>query len=163
MPDTNLRIKQLNLYLFSHRFNEVIDKLKAAIDKEPKRGDLYQALGSAYENTKDTMNARKSYETAIQMNPVDFVANYSLGALIYNQAVEKIKAMNNLPNSDQKGYDKLKAESDGLLGKSLPYLEKARSIKGDDLETLNALKELYARLNQMDSFVLQFHKTYARS
>ena len=84
------------------------------------------------------------------MNPVDFVANYSLGALIYNQAVEKIKAMNNLPNSDQKGYDKLKAESDGLLGKSLPYLEKARSIKGDDLETLNALKELYARLNQMD-------------
>lgn len=148
--DQNLRIKQLNLYLFSHRFNEVIDKLKAAIEKEPKRGDLYQALGSAYENTKDTSNARKAYEIAIELNPQDFTANYSLGALIYNRAVEKIKEMNNLPATDQKGYDKLKAESDALLQKSLPYLEKARTLKGDDLETLNALKELYARLNQMD-------------
>lgn len=78
------------------------------------------------------------------------MANYSLGALIYNSAVEKIKAMNDLPASDQKGYDKLKAEGDNLLMKSLPYLEKARTINGKDLETLNALKELYARLNMMD-------------
>ncbi|MEI7802142.1 MAG: tetratricopeptide repeat protein, partial [Bacteroidota bacterium] len=106
--------------------------------------------GSAYENTKDTSNARKAYETAIELNPQDFTANYSLGALIYNQAVEKIKEMNNLPSTDQKGYDKLKVESDVLLQKCLPYLEKARTLKGDDLETLNALKELYARLNQMD-------------
>ncbi len=148
--DQNLRIKQLNLYLFSHRFNEVIDKLKAAIEKEPTRGDLYQALGSAYENTSDSANARKAYEKAIALNPNDFVANYSLGALIYNRAVEKIKAMNDLPASDQKGYEKLKADGDDLLQRSLPYLEKARSINGKDLETLNALKELYARLNMMD-------------
>ncbi len=148
--EQNLRIKQLNLYLFSHRFNEVIDKLNAAIEKEPNRGDLYQALGSAYENTKDTVNARKAYEKAISLNPQDFVANYSLGALIYNRAVEKIKAMNDLPASDQKGYDKLKAEGDVLLAKSLPYLETARNINGKDIETLNALKELYARLNMMD-------------
>ncbi|GDX53166.1 hypothetical protein LBMAG27_22130 [Bacteroidota bacterium] len=148
--DQNLRIKQLNLYLFSHRFNEVIDKLKAAIDKEPTRGDLYQALGSAYENTKDSSNARKAYEKAIELNPSDFVANYSLGALIYNRAVEKIKAMNDLPASDQAGYDKLKKEGDALLQKSLPYLEKARALNGKDIETLNALKELYARLNMMD-------------
>lgn len=148
--DQNLRIKQLNLYLFSHRFNEVIDKLKAAIDKEPTRGDLYQALGSAYENTKDSSNARKAYEKAIALNPSDFVANYSLGALIYNRAVEKIKAMNDLPASDQVGYDKLKKEGDALLQKSLPYLEKARALNGKDIETLNALKELYARLNMMD-------------
>ncbi len=148
--EQNLRIKQLNLYLFSHRFNEVIDKLKAAIEKEPARGDLYQALGSAYENTKDSTNARKAYEKAIELNPNDFVANYSLGALIYNRAVEKIKAMNDLPASDQKGYDKLKAEGDNLLMKSLPYLEKARTLNGKDMETLNALKELYARLNMMD-------------
>ncbi len=145
-----LRIKQLNLYLFSHRFNEVIDKLKAAIEKEPTRADLYQALGSAYENTKDTTNSRKAYEKALALNPNDFVANYSLGALIYNSAVEKIKLMNDLPTSNQKGYDKLKAEGDFLLTKSLPYLQKALSIKEDDLETLNALKELYARLNMMD-------------
>lgn len=136
--------------MFSHRFNEVIDKLKAAIDKEPTRGDLYQALGSAYENTKDSSNARKAYEKAIELNPSDFVANYSLGALIYNRAVEKIKAMNDLPASDQAGYDKLKKEGDALLQKSLPYLEKARALNGKDIETLNALKELYARLNMMD-------------
>ena len=148
--ESSLRIKQLNLYIFSHRFGEAIDKLKAAIVKEPNRADLYQVLGSAYENTKDTMNARKSYEKAIGLYPDDFISNYSLGALIYNSAMEKIKVMNDLPTSDQKQYDALKAETDGMLLHSMPYLEKAHELKKDDLETLNALKELYTRMDMLD-------------
>ncbi len=218
--EQNLRIKQLNLYLFSHRFNEVIDKLNAAIEKEPNRGDLYQALGSAHENSfspiitlkkgkigmsksdlikfigkpntsnetksengisedlfysydfifhlengivkfinapnhdekikRDSSSARKAYEKALALNSEDFVSNYSLGALYYNRAVEKLFEMNYVPASDQKTYDLLKIEADLLLGKSLPFLEKARLLNPKDLETLIALRELYAQLDMVE-------------
>ena len=116
---------------------------------DPTRADLYRALGDAYKNTDDTSNARKTYEQALKLDPKNFDIYKSLAEVYYNNAVKTIDEMNSLPDGDKR-IDILKASSDALLYKALPYLEKAKELDSTDMEVLNALKEIYARTNQME-------------
>lgn len=148
--DKSLMIQELNLYLFSKNYDEAIAKLQEAIKKDPKFVELYVELANMYEQKKDTANARKTYEQVISIDPNNFDAYYRLGALYYNQAVETNNAMNKLDLNQQKQYDALKATRDMLFKRSVPYLEKAHVLNPKDMDTMSALKELYARLNMMD-------------
>ena len=148
--DKTLMIQELNAYLFGKNYDVAISKLQDAIQKDPKFTALYVDLANMYEQKKDTMNARKTYEQTISIDPNNFDAFYRLGALYYNQAVETNNAMNKLDLSKQKEYDALKVQRDMLFKRSLPYLEKAHALNAKDMDTMSALKELYARLNLMD-------------
>lgn len=148
--DESLMIQELNLYLFSKQYDKALEKLQIAIQKEPKFTALYVQLANIYEMQKDTANARKAYNQAISIEPNNFDATYRLGAFYYNQAVEVNNQMNKLDLNAQKQYDALKIERDILFKKSLPYLEKAHNLDPKDMDTMIALKELYARLNYTD-------------
>lgn len=148
--DKSLMIQELNLYLFSKQYDQAADKLKAAIQKDPKFTALYVQLANIYEMKKDTANARATYDQAIAIDPNNFDATYRLGAFYYNQAVETNNQMNKLDINAQKQYDVLKVQRDALFKKSLPYLEKAHTLDSKDMDTMVALKELYARLNMTD-------------
>jgi tetratricopeptide (TPR) repeat protein len=148
--DKSLMIQELNLYLFTQKHDEAIEKLRVAIEKEPKFTALYVQLANIYEMKKDTANARKTYEQAITLEPENFDATYRLGAFYYNQAVEVNNQMNKLDLNAQKQYDILKVQRDALFKKSLPFLEKAHNMEAKDMDTMIALKELYARLNMND-------------
>ncbi len=148
--DKGLMIQELNVYLFSKRFDEAEVKLKEAIKKDPKFVPLYVQLANIYELKKDTANARKTYEQAIAIEPNSFDAQYRLGAMYYNQAVEINNTMNKLDLNQQKQYDLLKVQRDATFRKSLPYLENAHLQDPKDMDTMIALKELYARLNMND-------------
>ena len=85
-------------------------------------------------------NAIKDYKAAIDINPSSFGANYNLGALYFNTAIE----INNKANaSDGNVYDKLKKQAKGLFAKALPYLEEAYALNSKDKNTLLSLKQLY--------------------
>ncbi|HUM47046.1 MAG TPA: hypothetical protein PLD84_08960, partial [Chitinophagales bacterium] len=58
--DKGLMIQELNVYLFSKRFDEAEKKLQNAIQKDPKFIPLYVQLANIYEQKKDTANARKT-------------------------------------------------------------------------------------------------------
>jgi tetratricopeptide (TPR) repeat protein len=143
-------VQELNLYLFSGNPEEAIKKLDEAIAKDPGFTELYIQRGNLYDQIKDTANARKSYEMAIAQDPNNFNAYYRLGASYYNRAVDLNNQMNKLDLNQQKQYDLLKAQRDQLFKQSMPYLERAYELDPKDADTLGALKELYARLGQMD-------------
>ena len=48
-----------------------------------------------------------------------------------------------------KKYDSKKAEMDGLFNSALPYFLKAEGMNANDGNTIIALKEIYARLNDL--------------
>lgn len=148
--DKGLMIQELNVYLYSKQFDEAEKKLKDAIQKDPKFVSLYVQLANIYEQKGDTANARKTYEQAIAIEPNNFDAQYRLGAMYYNQAVEVNNAMNKLELNQQKQYDVLKVQRDALFKRSLPFLEKAHLEDSKDMDTMIALKELYARLNMTE-------------
>lgn len=146
--DIGLINDEMNIYLTRGQFQLVIDKLKKAIELNPNSAEYHFVLGRTYENIADTSNARINYEMAISLKSNYFDAIYSLGAMYFNMAVEVNDSMNN--TLDQKIYDKLLPQRDQLFSKALPWLEQCHGLDAKDKNTLLALKELYARTNQLE-------------
>ncbi len=148
--DYNLIIDAANIYLATGQNQEALDVLNLAIEKDDTNATLFFAAGTVFDKTKSYDKAIEMYQSAININPEYFDANYNLGALYFNQAAEKLLEAGNLPLSEAEKYDALKADATDLMQKALPYLEKADSIQPADAVTLQTLKEIYTRLNMME-------------
>ncbi|MEM6723017.1 MAG: hypothetical protein AAF598_03205 [Bacteroidota bacterium] len=131
--------------------------LQEAIEKEPNNKTLYSALGKVYddiyneassedmESGADAYNkAETYYKKAIELDGTFLEAVYNLGALYYNKAVQITKVMNDLPYSETKKYDALKVDRDKLVDSALPLFLEAEALDGNDVNTIIALKEIYA-------------------
>lgn len=165
---TDLLFAQINSYLRAGKMNELIDKLKLAIEKEPGNVNLYATLGNVYDNlaqieakagntakSKEYFDgAMKTYNDALAKDPKNFDANYSLGALFYNKGAGYTEQLNKLnddySDAGTKKYEAMKTEMNSVFGQALPYFQKAESINPNDKNTLIALKEILIRLNKMD-------------
>lgn len=162
-PDNyNVLINLTNIYLTRGDVEKSTELLNLALEKQPNNEELYYNVGVVYDqSSKDTtlsktkreelMNlAVKNYKKAIDLEKNYFDANYNLGALYFNKGVQVLLKANNLPLSQKDKYEKLKKQAQDNFKKALPYLEKAKSIKPEDLNTLKALKELYTRTKQYE-------------
>jgi len=166
--DTGILFTEINHYLKSGELTKLITKLESAIEAEPENVSVYTTLGSVYdqlaqEETKANNTAKateyfdkakSNFAIATTKDESNFDAIYSLGALYYNKAAGMVDALNELAadfSSDgMKKYDAKKMEMDNLFKEALPYFQKAETVNSKDMNTLIALKEIYARLNQVD-------------
>src|SRR5262249_18183745 len=93
--------------------------------------------------------AKGNYSTALSKNQDNVDANYSLGALYFNKAAVRTQEMNALPedfsSAGLKKMESMKNEVMGLFDQALPYFQKAESVDHNDMNTLIALNEIYAR------------------
>lgn len=161
--DTELLFTQINYYLKSNKLSELIEKLKSAIEKEPKNAGLYSTLGNVYDNLgqiefkngnaakseENYKNAQTYYEQSIAIDPKNFDAIYSLGAMIYNKAASLTTELNKLQDdysdAGTKKYEALKKQMDDYFSQALPYFQKAEALEPNDRSTLTAIREIYVR------------------
>ena len=145
--EKDLLIDKINFYITDSKYAEVISFIQKAIEQDPKNEQLQTALGVAYEQTKDTVNARKTYENLLVMNPNSFDANFHIGAMIFNSTNPIQVQMNNLgvSKADLKKNDELQAKRDALFLQAKPYLVKALAAHPDDRETQKALNTIEAK------------------
>jgi hypothetical protein len=166
--DASLLFTEINHFLKKGKLNELVDKLKKAIEIEPNNVSVYTTLGNVYDNLcqkeweKDSItkgneyynNAEFYYKEAISKAPGDFNTLYSLGALYYNKAALISKEANKLSADYSKEgtrkYNEKKAEMELYFDKALPYFEKAEKIEPKDKNTIIALKEIYAKKSLFD-------------
>ena len=166
--DTGLLFAEINHYLKSGKLGELISKLELAMEKEPENISIITTLGSVYDqlhqkeqkagNTEKSMEyfdyAMLNYEKVLERDPENFDAKYSVGALYYNKAANYVEELNELAadfsTEGMKKYDALKAEMDGIFQQSLPYFLEAEKLNATDMNTLIALKEIHARLNELE-------------
>jgi len=168
-PDDNgLLFAEINYYLKEGKLDVLTGKLKAAIDKEPDNISVYSTLGNVYDqlNQKERgegnaakadeyfNEAFKYFNIALEKDPKNFDATYSLGALYYNKAASMVTQLNAVSNdfsaAGTKKYNAIKEEMDGIFKLALPYFVKAEELDAKDTNTMIALKEIYARTNQLD-------------
>lgn len=166
--DTGLLYAEINYMVAEGKLESLIDKLKLAIEKEPENVSIYTTLGSVYDNlqAKSIENgdseaasnyfdlAKDWYQKAVEIDSNAFEALYSLGALYYNKAAAMTEEINTYANDFSaeggKKYDALKAEMDGLFDKAFPYFRASEAANPNDLNTLIAIKEIYARRGEFE-------------
>jgi tetratricopeptide (TPR) repeat protein len=143
--DTNvdLIISELNFYLGSEDFVKAEELLKLAVQEDPNNAQLFLALGSSYDALDNYEKAEESYKEAVDIDPSSFDANYGLGGLYYNKAVEMFDKANDI--SDFKKADNLMKNAEVIMLKSLPYMEVCYKINPEDKTILTVLKALYYR------------------
>lgn len=166
--DSGLLFAEINDYLKRGKLEELIDRLNQAIKQEPNNIQLYITLGSVYDNLYQRElqakndakaneyfdSAKKEYETAMAKDSTNADAVYSLGALYYNKAAFRTQELNNLPedfsSAGMKKYEILKNEVMGLFDQALPHFQKAESLNPNDMNTLIALSEIFARKDDLE-------------
>lgn len=166
--DNNLLFSEINLYLSQGKLNDLISKLELASSKEPDNISVVNTLGNVYDKLYqdatekgDTSNANKfldkameTYQKALAKEPTNNFANYSMGTLYYNKAASYVTLMNSLAEDltkdGMKKYDAAQASMLSMFDKALPFFLQAEKSDANDKNTLIALREIYARKNQMD-------------
>ena len=153
---------EINIYLTYNIVDKAMNNLNIAMKKDSSNYSIPFALGTLYYNiandTSKTVtqreeafrNAEIAYKRALQIKPDYFDAAFNLGALNLNKASDILVKANNLPPDAQASFEKMKKEADDYLARAMPYLEKALEIQPTDLNSLNALRQIYTRLNMAD-------------
>ncbi len=165
--NVELLFAEINYYIKQGKFDVLEEKLKLAIEKDPDNPSVYSALGNVYMNLSETAakegdetkrkeyfeSALSYYQQTLDRDPNSFDAHYSIGSLHFNQAAEKTKEMQDLGLSkdDQARYTVLEKETAELFAKALPYFKTAEKLNPQDMNTLIALKEIYARQDDFET------------
>ncbi|HXH19883.1 MAG TPA: tetratricopeptide repeat protein [Chitinophagales bacterium] len=150
-PDNlGLIIDELNIYIRQGREEESITKLEKAAKLDSTNAQIYYALGAAYDKLNNKEKAEQAYLKSVTLDPQNHSAYNNLGAMYYNQGIAINKEMMDNPKLTEKQYNEMQEQRNELYRKSLPYFEKARQIKPDDLAILQALKEVYAKLEMYE-------------
>lgn len=155
----DIMVAELNFYLTQNKLDVLVDKLQQAIDEDPENPELYFVMGTTEGNLiqLDSVNsdahfdkAVAAYKKVIALNPTSFDANLNLGALYYNTAIGLNKILNNLPYDQDEKFHQLEDQRNALYQKALPYFEAAHNIDPKDIPIIQSLKEIYARLGDVD-------------
>ncbi len=168
--DPGLLFAEINVYLKKGKLEELIGRLKQAIEQEPTNISLYVTLGSVYDNLYQRMSeaknetkateyfaeAKNCYTKALEIDSTNVDAVYSLGALYYNTAAARTQELNALPQDDfsaagLKKYEKIRDEIMALFDQALPYFKKAEGLNPNDMNTLIALSEIFARKDDLET------------
>lgn len=114
------------------------------------------ALASAYtklyeaDNKNDSLfeQARKLYIEVLAADPENLSANYNLGILYYNKAVNIINALDY--DMDMMALMEIQEKCVDIFKQSLPYMEKAYALNPKRKETLVGLSGIYFSLNEFE-------------
>jgi tetratricopeptide (TPR) repeat protein len=153
--EQSLIIEELNIYLEGKDYERAENNLKLAAEGDPTNEILWFSLGSVYDNLDKTELAAEAYLKALSINASYFDANYNLGAMYFNEAVQGINAANDMwkPRMTKAESAEQKALEDAAKEKFIearPFLEAAHTTNAEDIDTIRSLRDIYARTGQDD-------------
>ncbi len=136
---------------------------------EPNNVSLYTTMGSVYDNLYQNevtagnkvkaeeyaASALDYFNQALAKDPDNVDALYSIGALFYNKAAamtqELAKLADDYSRAGTEKYNAKQAEMITQFDLALPYFQKSEMINPNDRNTLIALKEIFAKKNDLDT------------
>jgi tetratricopeptide (TPR) repeat protein len=152
-PEDNVILESMiQIYTDLDKVDEAIKYLEIAIALDHTLPRYYFAQGALYEKTGQEQKAVEAYNKAIEIDPSFFNAYYNIGALYYNKGVQQIGLAAKIPANENERYEVELARADEWFANALPFMEKCHAIQPTDTMTLEALKNLYYRMNEMDKY-----------
>jgi tetratricopeptide (TPR) repeat protein len=154
-PEDNysLVIETFNYYVNVGENEKAFEYITMAIEKNPNDAQFFVIKGTLLEELGRKQDAQTEYKKAIELQPENFDANYSLGAFYYNTAVDTLDwADKNIPITEFSKLDQYKKISNIYFEQSLPFLEKAYAQQPKNLNVLGTLRIIYYRLAKMEEY-----------
>ncbi|MDY0014886.1 MAG: tetratricopeptide repeat protein [Bacteroidales bacterium] len=154
------------ILMWAGQTDEATEVMNKALEKDSNNHLLLFGLGSAFLNQKKYDEAEKYLMKALQVKPDDINTIYNLGNNYYNHYADIYNAMDKIDYNDVAAYEKAQKESQVLLRKALPLLEKAYELDPEDRNTLIMLKNIYPRIEkteeEVESFALKLKEINAK-
>lgn len=164
--DYNSALMMSEAYLMSGDKAKSEEMVNTALNQTKDNPDVYAKLLCAaagmLSDNQDFAGAEAKYNESLQINGNQFEANFGMGSMLYNRAVDKINT--EVPFDDETGLAaKLEEEAKALFGQAESYMKAAVAFidalpenqqamqKANLVHCLNALKTIYARLNNMEA------------
>jgi len=150
-PDTKeFENLELNYYLQGDNIELGIKKFEdaIAIKENSESEEIHVAYASLLEKKGDIEAAAAIYERVLKFKPNSFLANYNIGAMYVNQAVDFANKANE--TDDINLSIEYSGKKEEFFKKSLPYMETAYKADMNDIYTVNALAQIYLQLNMME-------------
>jgi len=147
--DVNLIIAEADMYLKNKNMAKYKELITQAVQKSPNDADLFYNLG-VVTSEADPAEGIKYYTRALEIKPNYTNANINLGLIMLRDEQKIIDQMNKLGTSaaDNKRYDTLKAQRDGLYAKALPYFEKAHKDEPENQYVISTLSTIYQAMER---------------
>ena len=151
-PNNDQLLKmELQSFLDKEDYDGALANLEQALITDPKNALYLYNAGFIYHQKKNNVEkGREYYEAAMAADSSYLDAVYMMGLLHIEASNVVVEKMNDLPRNAKKEYDKLNALKDSELAKALVFFEKAYGINSKDEATLQALAEVYYKLEKFD-------------
>ncbi|UXP31578.1 tetratricopeptide repeat protein [Reichenbachiella agarivorans] len=163
--DSRFGQEEISLLLAMDKLDEAKSQLEKAIAADPTNVNLHLNLGVLYDNLGASLasankkeearasfdKAKESYLNALKIDPDNYIANFNAGVIYVNLAKEYYDEVRDMDYKSYQKYGEAKTKkADVILKQGLPYMEKAISIKPDDVDGLKALQQMYTQLKMND-------------
>ena len=150
--DVNLILTEANVHYKMGNTDEFKNLLKKATEMDPTNPELQYNLGVIAAESKQIEEAKAHYNKAIELDPKYTNAYINLSALILGQEEALIEEMNGLGTSraDDKRYDELREERQGLYKEAVPYLVTALDLDAKNLSAAKTLMNIYSILGETE-------------
>ncbi len=158
--NANLMSFLMNLYATHPEIGtheEVLEMINKALAQNPDNISVWYSRGRVYADLKQYDECIKSFENVVRLDPEGFNGYFYIGLFYTSLADEYNEVMKEKTYTKQVEYD---ADFKLLCDKykeSLPYLEKAISIKPEDATTLEYLKSIYFRLREEEGMMDKYN------
>lgn len=152
-PEEKVFLDQLVFhYVEMGNAEEGINYIQQSLEKEPDNAQLLFILGTFYDEAGQRDKAIEAYKKVNEVPDANdnsvLNANYNLGVIYYNVAVEEMTKAQEI-----KDYKKFKAAEEEAIKEfavCVPYFEKCLEVDPENVDALEALKPVYYRLIRFD-------------
>jgi tetratricopeptide (TPR) repeat protein len=150
--DSNLLRTEVNVYLTDNQYDKAEALLKSLAENDQKNETVWFVLGVTYEKLGKKAEQESSYRKAVEIKPDYYDALFNLGAMYFNDGLEKEKICNEIPPRETAKYNDCTSQCKILFGKAVEFLERAQKLKPQEKEIMSALKDAYYKAENMDGY-----------
>ena len=142
--DSDLMMELAKSQLAASLIGDAETTLKTISEKEPKRWEIYSALGIINDRLQNYKKAQKSYKRALALSPnnVDVTNNLALSFALNGNLNEAIKLLENIVSNEKSSVQT--RQNLALLYGLSGQLNKARNLSKADLTNLTVEKNILA-------------------
>lgn len=131
---------------------ELIEMAEKTENTEVKN-TIFVLAGDSRRDAGRLDEAKELYEKALALTPENLQANFSIGVMYFNHAIDKLGEANEVPHTDRTGkYEKLLEESLASFKSAIPSFNKVLAENPNHYNTLNALRTIYSRLEMTEEY-----------